>query len=351
MSAGAPHARPSFRIVAEMAWAHDGSLDKAINIMRGAKAAGADFIGIHLTDMPTYMVRHYGSGAGRVSAGKEHVALYEYLERINLSQDDWRVFNEAAQGEGIGLCVMPNDLASLKFAEADLHPECYALTAAAFVEPGFVEAIARCGRTTLFRIGGATLGEIEQAVNQFRMAGAGEIVLLHGFQNYPTKLEDTNIRQLEVLARMFGTPVGLADHIDGADPLARVIPPLSLACGATWIEKHITHDRDERGEDFEAALDPEQFAEFVGNVRAAAVALGVSEWLPLSEAALRYRSVTRKRAVARHDLPAGHVLRQEDIVFKRSDHGVAGDEIALVLGRRLKASVARDDGIGLDVVE
>lgn len=351
MDDGANKRYPDFKVIAEMAWAHDGSLDKAISIMRGAAAGGADYISIHFTEMPTYMVQHYGSGVSRVSAGKEHYAVYEYLERINLSQSDWRAFAKAAREAGIGLCVMPNDFASLKFADTDIGPECYVLTAAAFVEPRFIEAVAQCGRTTLFRIGGATLGEIEQAVNRFRAAGQGEIVLLHGFQNYPTKLEDTNIRQIEVLANLFGLPVGLADHIDGADPLAKVIPMLSLACGATWIEKHITHDRSERGEDFEAALDPKQFAEFVSNLRAAAVALGMHGWSPLSEAALRYRNVSRKRAVAQCDLPAGHVIRHEDITFKRSDHGVAGDEIALVLGRRLKTGVAKDDGITTDVLE
>ena len=53
-------------IIAEMAWAHDGSVEKAIRIMKAAKESGADAIGIHITDLPSYMVPHYGSGEGRV---------------------------------------------------------------------------------------------------------------------------------------------------------------------------------------------------------------------------------------------------------------------------------------------
>ena len=101
-------------IVAEMAWAHDGSLDKAIRIMRAAAEAGANAIGIHITDIPNYMVPHYGSGEGRVSAGKENLQVYQYLQDINLSNDDWSAFSKEAKALDIKLCVMPNDYSSLK---------------------------------------------------------------------------------------------------------------------------------------------------------------------------------------------------------------------------------------------
>ena len=74
-----------------MAWAHDGSLEHALTIARGAVAARAEVLNIHLTSLPDYMVRNYGSGAGRVSAGKEGLGLgvYEYLASICLSDEDW----------------------------------------------------------------------------------------------------------------------------------------------------------------------------------------------------------------------------------------------------------------------
>jgi sialic acid synthase SpsE len=335
-------------IVAEMAWAHDGSVEKAIRIMQAAKDAGADAIGIHITDLQTYMVPHYGSGEGRVSAGKEHMKVYQYLQDINLTNDDWVKFATAARNAGIALCAMPNDRTSLDFCESRIQPEFYVLTAAAFVESEFVVAIANTGRRTIFRIGGATLCEIEVALNLFRANGGGEITLLHGFQNYPTKLEDTNIRQMQSLHELFGVSVGLADHIDGGDPIAKAVPMLALALGASCIEKHITWNRAEKGEDFEAALDPQDFKEFVAYVRAGEIALGERTWGPLSSAAERYRGVSRKRMVAARTIKSGNVLAREDIAFKRADVGISPALLESVIGRTAKADLVENDGITLE---
>lgn len=335
-------------IIAEMAWAHDGQLEKAINIMRAAKQAGADAIGVHVTDMPTYMVPHYGSGEGRVSAGKEHLEVYKYLQRINLTNDDWITFSEAARKEQIPLCVMPNDQVSLDFCEKALKPDYYVLSAACFVEADFVAAVAKTGRNTILRIGGATVGEIEKTLGIFFTNHGGNVTLLHGFQNYPTKLEDTNIRQMQTLHAMFGVPVGLADHIDGGDPVARAVPLLALALGASCIEKHITWNRAERGEDFEAALDPEDFAEFVRFVRAGEIALGEAAWAALSDAAGSYRIVSRKRMVAARSIKAGAVLSREDVAFKRSDIGLSPELADSVVGRTIRTDLTENDGITLE---
>ncbi|MNQ24236.1 N,N'-diacetyllegionaminic acid synthase [compost metagenome] len=335
-------------IVAEMAWAHDGSIDKAIGIMKAAKDAGADAIGIHITDLPTYMVPHYGSGEGRVSAGKEHMQVYKYLQDINPSNDDWVRFAKEARAAGIALCVMANDQASLAFCEAQLKPEYYVLTAAAFVEEEFIHALAKTGRPTLFRAGGATIGEVENALNIFKANGGGEVTVLHGFQNYPTKLEDTNVQQMQTMGKLFGVKVGLADHIDGADPIAKAIPMLALALGASCLEKHITWDRAEKGEDFEAALNPSDFKEFVAYVRAGEIALGQENWTALSPAAERYRSVSRKRMVAARPIASGTVLTRADITFKRGDVGMSPAQLNAVIGRTTKSSLVENDGIALE---
>jgi len=209
-------------MIAEMAWSHDGKVALAERIARGAAAAGANALSIHVTHMPDYMVRHYGAGPGRVSAGKDVKPVYDYLSGINLSFDDWRKVAATARAAGLDVIVMPNDAKSLEFA-ATLPPQAYVLSAACFEELDFIAAVGRAGLPVYLRVGGATLGEIETAVNTLRRAGNARVTLLYGHQNYPTKVEDTNLGFLTTLMRTFGLPVGIADHIDADDDFRGVL--------------------------------------------------------------------------------------------------------------------------------
>lgn len=338
-------------VIAEMAWSHDGQAALACDIVRGAAAAGADAVSIHITHLPDYMVRHYRTGPGRVSAGHDQKPIYTYLEEINLSFEDWRQVAATARDAGIDLLVMPNDAASLDFARG-LAPDAYVLSAAAFEEHDFIQDIAREGKPMYLRIGGATLGEIETVVGLVRAAAGDEaaITLLYGHQDYPTRIEDNNVRIVASLRDTFKLPVGLADHVDADDPFALVMPLLALPLGATCIEKHITHNRSLRGEDFESALSPDEFARFVDSVRKAEQALGRGDLFGLAQRSVAYRQNSRKRLVAARDLRAGELIGKDAVVAKRSDEGASPAQLAYFVGARARADIRRDEGLTFDLV-
>ena len=90
-----------------------------------------------------------------------------------------------------------------------------------------------------------------------------EIVLMHGFQCYPTLIQDTQLLQIHALRNSFDLPVGLLDHISGDSKISKIMPLLGLAMGASVIEKHITLDRNKKGLDYYSALEPNEFKDFV----------------------------------------------------------------------------------------
>ena len=337
--------KKSTYVIAEMAWAHDGSLDKALLILEGAKNANADAISIHVTDLNDYMVPKYGSGEGRVSAGKESEAIFNYLNNINLSKEDWIVFSNKAMELEIDLCVMPNDSSSLEFCEDSLFLESYVLSAAAFSEVDFVRAVAAKQKRTFLRIGGASLAEIEDVISIFADQGNDQIVLLYGHQNYPTKVEDTQFNKLNMYKSLFGYPVGMADHLDGDSLEALALPTMAIALGADYIEKHITYDRSEKGEDFEAALGPDSFKTFVGLIRSAEQAMGSTIWSPMSSSEKKYREVSRKKAVAKRNIEAGEKMTRDLVTFKRSDSGLPPGDIDLIIGRVANKPLSENDGL------
>ena len=341
-------------IIAEMAWSHNGSLDHALAMVRGAKRAGADAFGIHLTSLPDYMVRNYRGTAGRSVSDKGSAptsAIYDYLERISLDGSQLKQVVSAARDVGLELVTMCNDEPSVDLAESLGAVDYHVIAAACFTEHRVIRKVARTGRPLILRIGGATVSEIETVVRIAREAGAQSITLLHGIQLYPTPLEQLNLATIPRLAAAFGCPVGLADHIDGALSEAITVPALAIPYGATMIEKHITVDRALKLEDYEAALGIEEFADFVRYIRAAETALGTGEPGADSPEDQQYRNVSRKRVVARRTIAAGDVISGDDVAFKRSDSGLPVERAEVLLGRRATRTISADDGIELDDCE
>lgn len=334
-------------VVAEMAWSHDGSADKANIIIDGAAAAGANAINFHVTHLPSYMVPFYGSGPGRVSGGHEVQDVYRYLEKINAGFDMVKAMCERARAKKLAVSCMINDLESLRFVRDHLKADFVMVHPSCITEEAFVRQIAGMGTPFVLYTGGLTLGEIERAVRAAAAEGNSKLVLQHGFQSYPTPIEYNRLRYIETLKRLFGLPVAFADHTDGDDPMAMIIPLLAIAAGATMVEKHITHDRAAKGEDYEAAFDPPGFASFVQRVRQAEQSLGNGGWQELTEREQNYRDVVRKRAVATTSVRAGEVLLPEHVTYKRADSGLYPDQITPLIGH-VKLAVNLDENAPLD---
>ena len=337
-------------IIAEMAYSHDGSPVLAKKIVDGAADAGADAISLHFTHMPDTMVRHYGAGPGRVSAGKDTKPIYDYLVEISLPFNSWADIVSHARQRGLDIIVMPNDLISFKFAETQ-KPNSYVLSAACFEEYDFIREVARTGRPIYLRVGGATLGEMEVVINLIRGEKNEAITLLYGHQNYPTKIDDTNLNFLSCLRSTFGLPVGIADHVDADDDFAGIAPLLAIPLGVSCIEKHITHDRAKKGEDFESALNPDELKRLVEQVRKSERALGQAYAVGLDASSALYRKNVRKKLVAARLIHAGESITSENVVAKRSDEGLSASCKNQIIGRIARRDIAFDEGITFDVLD
>ncbi|MBI4333133.1 MAG: N-acetylneuraminate synthase family protein [Chloroflexi bacterium] len=339
--------QPAF-VIAEMAWSHDGSAEKARTIIKATAGAGADAVSVHLTSLKDYMVKDYGSTAGKTTSGEEKKeSIYEYMERANLRPGDWQEIFPYARSLGLAVCAMPNDIPSLRLCE-QLGADAYVVAAACFVQQDLVSEVARTKRPVILRIGGATLGEIENTVSLIRQLGTSDIILLHGIQLYPTRIEDTHLRLIPTLKATFGLPVGLADHVDADSDQALALPLVALGFGASAIEKHLTHDRSLKGEDFESALNPDEFKKLVAQIREVEKSFGSSSFRPLSSGEQRYRQVSRKRTVAARLIRKGTRITAEDIAFKRADDGVYPDESKFIPGRTAAVDIKEDVPITWD---
>jgi len=310
-------------VIAELAQSYEGSFEDAAALVRAAAEADADAVKFQIFQADELAVPGY-----------EYYDLYRKLE---LSEAQWGALFVLARERrvlpmadvfGVATCAMLErlDVAAYKIHAADMR------------NLALLDAVGRTARPVFLSCGGSTYGEMAEAVGTLRRAGSREICLLHGFQDSPTKPEDTRFLRLAALRTAFGLPVGYADHIDGEHELARHWPLLALTAGARVIEKHFTLRRADRKEDYVSALNPDEFAEMVRHLRTVEAALGREDF-DLSAAEAAYRRGFRKRVLAVRALPAGHRVGASDVVLKRAP-GEGLFDPAAVIGRTVSRAVA-----------
>ncbi len=338
--------QPAF-IIAEMAWAHDGSVEKAKKIIRGAAEAKADAINFHITSMDDYMVPHYGSSASQGSAGLKDQRIFDFMKSICLSQANWKELFGYARDRNLIISAMCNDLPSVQFASQQ-GADMYNIHSSCLAEEQLIKEVAANKKPVLLKVGGTYLGEMEKVVSHIHEAGNEDIMFMHGIQNYPTRLEDMHLNFMQTLKQIFDIPVGFGDHTDGGSDLAMSIPLVAVACGANLIEKHVTHDRSLKGVDYESAIDLPELGTLVHNIRDIEKAFGSSSMRPFSIAEIEYRQTSKKRTVAATTIEKGEVISSDKIAFKRSDDGVYPDESKYLLGRTAKVRIEKNQPITWD---
>lgn len=317
-------------VIAEIGNNHNGSIDTAKRLVDAAIAAGADLVKFQLRDLGAL----YRGGA---TVGHDEDLGPQYtldlLTRFSLPAPDLlEVFAHARAG-GIEVICTPWDLpslriliearvAALKFASADLtnHP---LLTAA-------------CGHgiPLVISTGMSTEAEIRESVELVRRTGTA-YALLHCQSTYPAPFKDLNLRYLPRLAELGRCPVGYSGHERGAH-----VPLAAVALGARIIEKHLTLDRTQEGNDHQVSLLPGELAELVGQIRDIEAALGSTAPREISTGEAMNRVNLAKSLVATRALTPGEVLTEADIAVFSPGRGVQPNALPQLIGRTINRPVA-----------
>jgi pseudaminic acid synthase len=325
-------------VVAEVSCNHQGSLDRAIEIVRAAKVAGADAVKLqtfrpdtHTLDlMSDQFVVGDGLWKGR--------SLYDlYCEAV--TPWDWHApLFDAARGFGITLFSSPGSEEAVDFLES---LECPAYKIASFeaVDLPLIERVARTSKPTIISTGVTGRDEIAEAVTAFRAAGGGGLALLHCVSAYPAPPEDFHLKTIATLSGMFNVVTGLSDHTLGS-----AVAIAATALGASIIEKHVTLRRADGGLDAAFSAEPEELAQLVTGCKTAWEASGEAHFGTTSSSAAN-RAFRRSIYVAR-DIAAGETLTGENLRIVRPGFGLPPKHWHDVLGRR--ASRALERGTPLD---
>jgi N,N'-diacetyllegionaminate synthase len=323
-------------VLAEVASAHGGSIDTALKMLEAAFKMGADGIKFQLFRSEQLVVRRH---PGRKD-----------FDTIELAAKEWRKLLKAARASGLTLLVEAFDRASLELAVEE-GADAFKVHSTDMENPEFIRAVAETGKPVLFATGGVPEEAVREALE---IVGSAPVILLHGFQTFPTPVEEIRFRDLATWKERYRVPVGFLDHTDGGSAFALVAPALAAAWGANLVEKHFTLDRSEKGYDYQSSLSPEDFYRMVELLRQAERAAGdapASE----SEGAQRYHRTMARSIVAGALIKRGDVFTREMLAYKRTDvrmePGFPPREADRVIGRRATRPIQADETIREDMLE
>jgi N-acetylneuraminate synthase len=323
---------------------HNQDFDQAVRILHAAKEAGADAVKLQTYTPETITLRSdaepFRIRGGTLWDGK---TLYDLYSEAYMPWEWQPKLKQIADEIGITLFSTAFDPSAVDSLE-EMGVPVHKVASFEIVDIPLIEKMARTGKPIIISTGMATLGEIEEAVQAARNAGATQIALLKCTSAYPAPPEEMNLRTIPNLAEAFGVPVGLSDHTLGI-----AVPVAAVALGACIVEKHFTLSRDIPGPDSAFSLEPQEFKAMVEAIRTVEKALGKVHY-GVSGQEVKSRVFRRSLFVVK-DMKAGDVFTEENVRSIRPGYGLPPKYLQEVVGKRAQRDIRGGTPLTLEDVD
>jgi sialic acid synthase SpsE len=336
--------------IADIAANHDGSLERAKDLINLAAQVGANAAKFQNFRAPT-IVSDFGFRAlGRQIShqAKWKKSIYEVYEAASLPIEWTETLRKTCREAGIDYFTAPYDLSLLE--ELSKHVCAWKLGSGDITWPSIIEAMARYRLPILIATGAAELEDVRRAVAAARRY-EDRIVLMQCNTNYTGSSDNFRYLALNVLktyAREFPDVVlGLSDHTPG-----HVAVLGAIALGARVVEKHFTDDRGREGPDHTFSMDPTGWREMMNRARELEAALGPEE-KRVMENEIETVVLQRRSIRAVHDIKKGTPIEFADLAALRPcpPDGLPPFRMHELLGRTAVRNIAAGDCVRISDVQ
>jgi len=327
-------------IIAEAGVNHNGSIENAFRLIDAAANAGVDYI-----KFQTFKAEKLVSASAKKAdyqiqntRNAEETQL-QMLKKLELSQEQHAEIIAYCQKKNIQFFSTAFDLDSLEYLH-EVGLKMVKIPSGEITNLPYLRKAARLFKQVILSTGMTTLTEIKDAVTVFTEAGIPKenITILHCNTEYPTPMDDVNLKAMLHIQEVFGTEIGYSDHTLGIE-----VPIAAVALGASIVEKHFTLDKTMSGPDHSASLEPDELKAMVTAIRNLEKALSGSGMKEVSPSEQKNMAIARKSIVATKEIHKGELFTEDNIGVKRPGTGISPMKWDEVIGKVSQQDFAEDE--------
>ena len=321
-------------VIAEVAQAHDGSLGTAHAFIDAIAATGADAV-----KFQTHIAAAESTAAEpwRVKFSPQDESRYAYWQRMEFTEEQWVGLRQHAADRNLLFLSSPFSVEAVDLL-GRVGVVAWKIASGEVGNAPLFDRIAATGLPVLLSTGMSRLEEIDEAVGRIREHGL-PVTVLQCTSAYPCPPESVGLNLIPFFSERYNCGVGLSDHS------GTIFPGLAAASiGAEVIEVHVTFSREMFGPDVPASVTTAELRQLVEGLRfIAAMNAHPVDKDEIAAELEPLRSTFTKSVVARTDLSAGTVLRDEHLTTKKPGTGMPAKRLHEIIGARLQRSVRADE--------
>ena len=323
-------------IIAELSGNHNGSLERAKELIQIACEANVDAVKLQTYTADSLTINSQkdefllkeGTWAGR--------NLYELYQEAHTP---WEWFPELfsfARSIGVTIFSSPFDIKAVEYLE-DLKVPAYKIASNELTDWPLIEAVVNTGKPIILSTGTATRQQLADTINFIHGIGNNGLIVMHCVSAYPAPYKDSNLRTMNDIQNRFDVLVGLSDHT-----LGTATSVAGVALGACVIEKHFTMDRHDGGPDSSFSLEPDELKVLCQSSLQAWESLGGIKYGGSSD--LEQKGIFTRQLWTIEDIQVGEQFSWENIKSIRAPvnaGGITPAEYQTVIGRTAAKSINR----------
>lgn len=327
-------------IIAEAGVNHNGSLENAFKLIDAAVDAGVDYVKFQTFKSENLVSKTAKKADYQIlNTGNSTGSQFEMLKKLELSHENHELLIDYCKEKNIQFFSTAFDLDSLEYLK-EIGLDLVKIPSGEITNLPYLRKAAQLFSKVILSTGMCTMEDIEAAINVFLAEDISkdDITILHCNTEYPTPMNDVNLKAMLSIQQEFGTDIGYSDHTLGIE-----VPVAAVALGATVIEKHFTLDKTMEGPDHAASLEPHQLKEMVKAIRNIEQAISGDGIKKPSESEMKNIEIARKSIVASASISKGEIFTEENLTIKRPGIGISPMKWDEVMGKVATKDYSTDD--------